>query len=133
MMFDQAAKSARISTDTSVSESLADLLFEIGRDLFRRQDYYRASKWLERAHGVLSECDMEQFNLDAQELRLSISHYVGASRRADHVPIKRRALTTLKVRAYIGLKTNESLKKAEDSLAWMETACLLASNHDRKD
>lgn len=82
-------------------ETLADLLFEIGRDLGRKNDHYRATKWLERAHGVLSSCNDEQLSNDAVELRMTVAHHL--------------------VRAYVGLKTEQSLEKAEDLLASMET------------
>ena len=59
------------------AETLADLLFEMGKEIHQRGDSYRASKWLERAHATLSEHDMEALSADAGELRLSIMHLLG--------------------------------------------------------
>ena len=54
------------------TEALADLLFEIGKDLFAKEDKYLACKWLERAHTMLATHDMDMFSSEATELRLSI-------------------------------------------------------------
>lgn len=64
-------------TDPAAAESLADLLFEIGRDLLTHEEYQPAVEWLERAHDTLCEQDLEKLSTDAGELRLSIMHQLG--------------------------------------------------------
>lgn len=65
------------ATDPAAAESLADLLFEIGRDLLTHEEYRKAVKWLERAHDTLCEQDVEKLSTDAAELRRSIVHQLG--------------------------------------------------------
>lgn len=76
MMFNQAAGIAK-EVEASAAEQLADLSFEIGRDLFGKKDFYRAAKWLERANGVLQGARAESLSADAEELRVSIAHSLG--------------------------------------------------------
>ena len=61
----------------TATEALADLLFEMGKDLHRKSDSYRSSKWLDRAHQVLLIHDIESLSPDATELRLSIIYLLG--------------------------------------------------------
>ena len=61
------------------TESLADLLFEIGKDLARRNDHYRGAKWLERAYDVLGAQDLDRLSGDAGDLRCCIMNHLGAS------------------------------------------------------
>lgn len=63
----------------SEAESFADLFFDIGKDLERRQDYHRATKWLERAYNMLTAQEFDRLSQDAGELRLSIMHRLGKS------------------------------------------------------
>lgn len=78
MMFNQAAETAKM-VEASATEQVADLSFEIGRDLFGKKDFYRATKWLERANSVLQSAKPESLSADAEELRVSIAHSLGWS------------------------------------------------------
>ncbi|KAJ9649388.1 sporulation-specific protein 22 [Coniosporium tulheliwenetii] len=58
----------------STAESLADILYEIGKDLLRKKQLESAVRWLGRSLDVLGEQDLEKLSPDAGELRLSIMH-----------------------------------------------------------
>lgn len=58
--------------DPSTAESLADLLFEMGRELLGKRQFELAVKWLERAFHVLSSQELDKLSIDASELRTSI-------------------------------------------------------------
>lgn len=70
-MFKKAALREQ-DLDPDTAESLADLLFEIGKDLLRKKQYEMAVKWLERAHNVLTAQELEKLSTDATDLRTSI-------------------------------------------------------------
>lgn len=57
--------------------TLADLLFEIGRDLFRRNEFQEAVKWLDRSLTILTRQELEEMGPDAGELKLSTLSYLG--------------------------------------------------------
>lgn len=73
------AKSKQLSSgmDPSTAESLADLMYEIGRDLLGKRNYELAVRWLERAYDVLGEQDIEALGPEAGELRLGIMQTIG--------------------------------------------------------
>jgi hypothetical protein len=54
------------------AESLADILFEMGKDLLHKQQYQMAIKWLDRSSRVLNGQDLDRLSMDASELRMSI-------------------------------------------------------------
>ncbi|KAL2071470.1 hypothetical protein VTL71DRAFT_12705 [Oculimacula yallundae] len=58
--------------DPSTAESLADVLYEIGKDLLTKQKYSMAVKWLERAGEVLDGQEPDRLSMDALELRTSV-------------------------------------------------------------
>lgn len=58
--------------DASTAESLADVLYEMGKDLLGKKQYTLAVKWLDRAYNVLVEQELDRLSMDASELRLSI-------------------------------------------------------------
>lgn len=58
--------------DAGTAESLADVLYEIGKDHQGRKQYTMAVKWLDRALSVLVEQELDRLSMDASELRLSI-------------------------------------------------------------
>lgn len=62
---------------TGSNENIADLLYEIGKSLYTKQDYQIAVKWLERAYDVLGQQDIDALSCGASELRLSIMHNIG--------------------------------------------------------
>ncbi|KAI9832360.1 MAG: hypothetical protein M1826_002046 [Phylliscum demangeonii] len=68
------ASLARKTLDPSTAENLADLLYEIGRDLLRQKRDAMAAKWLERAYDALCRQNVEGLSPEAGELRLSIMH-----------------------------------------------------------
>lgn len=110
IFFDQANEITKENRDVS-PEQQADLAFEIGRQLQKQEDYYRAAKWLERAHLVIGAADVTCMTPDAEELRLSIAHHL--------------------TRSYLESKTDTAQAKANEMLGWMEAVrsllALLAS------
>lgn len=58
--------------DTSTAESLADVLFEMGKGLAGKGQYHMANKWLERSYEVLNRQELDRLSMDASELRISI-------------------------------------------------------------
>lgn len=58
-------------------ETLADLLYEIGKDFLGKRQYESAVKWLERAYDVVGEEDLDRLGPEAGELRLSIAQTTG--------------------------------------------------------
>jgi hypothetical protein len=58
--------------DPHTAESLADVLYEMGKDLLGSQQYPMAVKWLERAYEVLDGQELDKLSTDASELRISI-------------------------------------------------------------
>lgn len=58
--------------DPSTAESLADLLFEMGRELLGKKQFDLAVKWLDRAFAVLNTQELDRLSSDASELRTSI-------------------------------------------------------------
>ncbi|KAF2872932.1 meiosis protein SPO22/ZIP4 like-domain-containing protein [Massariosphaeria phaeospora] len=84
----------------STAETVADLLFEMGKDLSAKRNYELAVRWLERAYDVLGEQDLELLSPEAGELRLSIMQSL--------------------IQVYMKLKTTDSRKKAWDMLGLLE-------------
>ncbi len=70
-MYTKASVSER-QLDPNTAENLADLLFEIGRELLGKKQYELAVKWLERAYSVLESQELDKLSTDATELRTSI-------------------------------------------------------------
>ncbi|KAI1006471.1 hypothetical protein K3495_g1756 [Podosphaera aphanis] len=60
------------SLDPNMAENLADVLYEMGRDLFNKRQYRMAVKWLNRAFEVINGQELDKLSKDASELRLSI-------------------------------------------------------------
>jgi len=58
--------------DSRTAECLADVLFEMGKDLFGKKQYTMSVKWLERAYEVLHGQELDKLSMDASELRISI-------------------------------------------------------------
>lgn len=67
----------RCELTPSTAESLADLLYSMGASMVRAQKYEAAVRWLERAHDVLGEQDIEVLSPEVGELRLSIMQSIG--------------------------------------------------------
>ena len=64
--------SSKESFDPHTAESLADVLYEMGKDMLGRQQYPLAVKWLDRAYEVLTGQEVDRLSIDASELRISI-------------------------------------------------------------
>lgn len=62
---------------SATAESLADLLYEIGKGALEKRNYEAASRWLERAYDVLGEQDLEMLSPEVGELRLSTMQSIG--------------------------------------------------------
>ena len=76
-MFSKLEKSAPITPERA--EELADVLLELGKDLFDRRHFDPAALWLERALAVLDSEDLDRLSEDAGDLRLSIMQKLGAT------------------------------------------------------
>ena len=63
--------------DPSTAEDVADLLYEIGRDLLNKREHEMAVKWLERCYDALCSQSLERLSRDASDLRLSALHDLG--------------------------------------------------------
>jgi hypothetical protein len=70
-MYTKASLSEQL-LDPSTAESLADILFEMGRELLGKKQFDLAVKWLDRAFAVLNSQDLDRLSSDASELRTSI-------------------------------------------------------------
>lgn len=60
--------------DPVSAESLADILFEIGKDQHVKKQYLEAVRWLEKADDVLVGQNLENFSSEASDLKTSIMH-----------------------------------------------------------
>jgi len=67
----------RDALEPATAEVLADLFYEIGKDLLKKKDYIVAVRWLERAYDMLTMRDIEGMSVDSGELRCSVLHYLG--------------------------------------------------------
>lgn len=70
-LFDKAFK-FQPHLDPQSAESLADLLFEMGKQMLAQNEWELAVKWLERANDVLMGQELDKLSIDATELRTSI-------------------------------------------------------------
>jgi hypothetical protein len=83
------------------AERLADVLYEIGRDMSRKNDFQIAVKWLRRAQDVINSQDIEQLSPEALELRTAIMQ--------------------AHVAALLHLDTKEDLEKAQNLIDFMQS------------
>ncbi|OLN95249.1 Regulator of drug sensitivity 2 [Colletotrichum chlorophyti] len=60
------------SLDPSSAEKMAEVLFEIGKSLSKKNDFPLAVRWLERAYEVINGQDLDLLSRDAIELRLAV-------------------------------------------------------------
>ncbi|KAL5459232.1 hypothetical protein PMIN06_002899 [Paraphaeosphaeria minitans] len=84
----------------SLAESIADLLYEMGKDLLSKNDYEATTRWLERAYDILGEQSLEMLSAEAGELKLSIMQSI--------------------VQAHMMLKTPDARTKAWHMLQLLE-------------
>jgi tetratricopeptide (TPR) repeat protein len=66
---------------SSITEQLADLLYEIGKAALVKRNYEVAARWLEHAYDVLGEHDLDSLSLEIGELRLSTMQSLGRHTR----------------------------------------------------
>ncbi|KAF2036041.1 SPO22-domain-containing protein [Setomelanomma holmii] len=80
------------------AESLADLLYEIGKDNLTKRNYEVAIRWSDRAYDLLGDHDMESLSPEASELRLSTMHnIVQAHMKVDTTDARDRAWQMIKL------------------------------------
>ena len=96
----KSAQSAQRRFDPSTAESLADVLYEMGKSLLNTYQYPLAVKWLDRALGILADQELEKLSMDASELRISIIQST--------------------VKARLQLKDDKSLEEARDHVQVLE-------------
>lgn len=65
-------KQLRRALDPTTAEQTADLLYEIAKDFSHKGSYELTVRWMERAHDMIGEQDIEMLSADAGQLRLSI-------------------------------------------------------------
>lgn len=90
-----------VGIDTTVVESFADTLFEIGKSLASKNDFSLATKWLERSYEVINSQELEQLSRDAVELRMAIFQAL--------------------VHAHLNNDTDNGFQKAENLVACIES------------
>lgn len=66
------ATSSKKDLDPYTAENMANVLYEMGKDLFHKQQHLLSVKWLERAYEVLTSQELDKLSMDANELRISI-------------------------------------------------------------
>lgn len=69
--------SSKFQDDRKLTESLADVLFEIGKDLLDKKEIDIAITWLERSLTFIENGDLRLLSAEAGELRLTILHTLG--------------------------------------------------------
>lgn len=84
----------------ATAEKLADVLFEIGKDLSGKKDFTMAAKWLDRAYAIIDAQELASLSRDAMELRLSICQAL--------------------VHALIGVQKPEHMEEAEKLISEVE-------------
>ena len=100
-MFSKACLSGAILADPVDAERFTDLLYEMGHDLLGRKRYEEAAKWLERAHHILTEQNVERLSADAEDLKLSVASSL--------------------VKALLGLQKEDARTKASDLIDLLQT------------
>ncbi|OBT49348.1 hypothetical protein VE00_00485 [Pseudogymnoascus sp. WSF 3629] len=70
-MYKKAALSDK-ALDPDTAENLADLLYEMGRDFFKKKQYELADKWLERGSSIITAQEIDKLSTDATNLQTSI-------------------------------------------------------------
>jgi hypothetical protein len=65
------------SMDSSTAESLADLVFVLGKDLLGKRHHELAIRWLERGYDILGDQELETLSPEAGELRQGTMQTIG--------------------------------------------------------
>lgn len=92
-MFNKSVSSRQIF-DPNTAESLADVLYEMGKDLLGKKQYKSAAKWLDRSLEILTSQELDRLSMDASELKLSIAESL--------------------VKSQLGTEDQEAIAKARD-------------------
>ena len=98
-MYNKLPPAAELST--ADAENLADVLYEVGKDLTAKKDYQMGAKWLQRARDTLSNQSLEALSREAVELRLAIIQYL--------------------VTAFLGFDTEEGRSKATELVHYISS------------
>lgn len=114
-MFSKCKQLSRFLT-ASLAESIADLLYEMGRDLLGKNDYEGATRWLERAFDVLQEQSLEVLSAEAGELKMSIMQNIGTLETFSLAQTSHEN----SVQAYMKSKTPDTRSKAWHMLQLLE-------------
>jgi len=99
-MFNQSMASGTIF-DPNTAENLADVLYEMGKDLLQNKQHKLAAKWLERALDVLTGQELDRLSMDASELKMSIAE--------------------LFIKALLGTQDQDSADKARNLVGLLES------------
>ncbi|KAF2225046.1 meiosis protein SPO22/ZIP4 like-domain-containing protein [Elsinoe ampelina] len=91
----------RINKNGEVAEKVADLAYEIGKDLMKDKKHEEASRWLDKATEAIDTIEHDQLSQEALELRSAI-------------------LADL-VRNLLALKNAASLNRATDVLSYLDS------------
>ncbi|KAI0588960.1 SPO22 domain-containing protein [Pyrenophora tritici-repentis] len=94
-------KQLKTALTSAAAETLADLLYEIGKGALAKRSYEIACRWLERAYDVLGEQDLEMLSPEVGELRLSTMQSI--------------------VQAYMKMNTPDAQEKAWHMVNLMDT------------
>jgi hypothetical protein len=82
-------------------DKLADVLYEIGKDMMTKKDFQMATKWLHRAQDIINSHDLEQLSREALELRIAIMQ--------------------AQVTALVNLETNEGFTRADNLIQFLQS------------
>ena len=105
-----------INLCSDTAESVADMLYEIGKQALMKCNYESAVKWLERSYVILGEQNIGMLSPEASELRLCVLQGLGKS-------LRRRSSAdelTGSVQANLKLQTVEAVDRAWDLVKLME-------------
>lgn len=87
--------------DAHYAEKLADVLYEIGKDMTTKKDCPMAVKWLHRAQDIINSHDLDQLSRDGLDLRTAIMQ--------------------AHVTALVNLETNEGFTKADNLIQFIQS------------
>jgi hypothetical protein len=75
-MYEKFWKSS-VSSHPESAEDLADVLYELGKDLCEKKHYELAAVWLERGLDAVDNQELDRLSDDAGELKLAIMQQLG--------------------------------------------------------
>jgi hypothetical protein len=112
------AKCTQLGTNlySDTAESVADLLYEIGKQALTKCNYEAAVRWLERSYVMLGEQNIGMLSPEAGELRLCVLQGLGKSFRCRSSADK----LTGSVQANLKLQTAEAVDRAWELVKLME-------------